>query len=108
MFVCTPRRTAPPSPAVLALPGRILCGDAVRAVRRNLPWLVGDRPRRGLHLDLSAVLAPTAGGLGGLIELDRDLREAGHELVLLEVGPQARGVFRLTGLDARLDVRPRP
>ena len=50
--------------------------------------------------------APTAGGLGGLVALDRRLREAGQSLVLLGVGPQALGVFRLTGLDTLLEIRP--
>ena len=93
-------------PAALALAARMLDADSLRPVRRNLHWLVGEPPRRGLSLDLSAVGAPTAAGLGGLVALDRRLREGGQRLVLLGVGPLAREVFRVTGLDALLELRP--
>jgi anti-anti-sigma factor len=98
MIVCTQRDAA------LALTARLLDGDSLRQVRRNLPLLVGEPPRRGLSLDLSGVAAPTAAGLGGLVALDRRLRRAGQRLVLLGVGPQAREVFRVTGLDALLEM----
>ena len=103
MIVCT-QREAEARPVALALTARLLDGDSLRQVRRNLPLLVGEPPRRGLILDLSAVEAPTAAGLGGLVALDRRLRRAGQRLVLLGVGPLAREVFRVTGLDALLDV----
>lgn len=92
--------------AVFRLERRILCERTVREVRRQACWLVGEPAGRCLHLDLAAVLAPTAGGLGGLVALRGHLRAAGGDLALLNVGRQAREVFRLTGLDALLDVRP--
>ena len=52
-----------------------------------------------------SVGAPTAAGLSGLLDLDRRLREAGQQLVLLNAGQQAREVFRVTGLDAVLELR---
>jgi anti-anti-sigma regulatory factor len=93
------------APIALPLSEKVLTGESLRVVRRNLPLLLGDPPRRGLSLDLSAVAAPTAGGLGGLVALHHHLRDAGQELVLLNVGPQAFEVFRLAGLDALLDLR---
>jgi anti-anti-sigma factor len=101
MTVCTQNEARP---VALALTARLLDGDSLRQVRRNLSLLVGEPARRRLHLDLSGVDAPTAAGLGGLVALDCRLREAGQRLVLLGVGPQAMEVFRVTGLDALLAV----
>src|SRR4051812_46446213 len=103
MTVCT-QRNAGTHPAALALDARILDGGPLRLIHRDLGRLVGDPPRRGLSLDLSAVGAPTAAGLGGLLALDRRLREAGQRLVLLNAGPRALEVFRVTGLDAVLEL----
>jgi anti-anti-sigma factor len=99
-------RDANARPARLALACRLLDGDSLRPVCRHLGHLVGEPPRRGLYLDLSAVEAPTAAGLGRLVALDRRLRQAGQRLVLTGVGPQAREVFRVTGLDGVLELHP--
>src|SRR5262245_66643915 len=91
--------------AVVRVAGPVLCEHTVRGIRWQLCWLVGEPARRGLNLDLAGVLAPTAGGLGGLVALHEHLRAAGRGLALLRVGHQAREVFHLTGLTALLDVR---
>jgi anti-anti-sigma regulatory factor len=104
MTVCL-QRNANARPVCLPLAARLLDGDSLRLVRRDLGRLVGEPPRRDLHLDLSGVGAPTAAGLAGLVDLGRRLREAGHRLVLLNAGPPAREVLRVTGLDALLELR---
>jgi anti-anti-sigma factor len=91
--------------ALVPVAARMLDDGPVRLIRRDLHRLVGEPPRRGLTLDLSAVEAPTAAGLGGLVALDRRLRQAGQRLVLLNVGPRAMEVFRVTGLDAVLELQ---
>lgn len=93
--------------AVARVLASILDEQAVEAIRRQLRLLVGEPPVRGLRLNLEAVTAPTAGGLGGLLDLHHYLREAGFALVLASVGCKAAEVFRLTGLAGVLDVRPR-
>jgi anti-anti-sigma regulatory factor len=60
-----------------------------------------------LHLDLARVVAPTAGGLGGLVRLDHRLRKRGGQLVICNVRASAYKVFLLTGLTNALDVHPR-
>jgi anti-anti-sigma regulatory factor len=60
-----------------------------------------------LHLDLARVVAPTAGGLGGLVRLDHRLRRQGGQLVIGNVRPSAYKVFLLTGLANALSVKPR-
>jgi anti-anti-sigma factor len=60
---------------------------------------------RTLLLDLAGVECVTAGGLGQLVALHTRLRESGGRLVLVNVGERAFEVFKLTGLNALLDVR---
>ena len=50
MTVCTRR-----DPAFLPLAIRMLDGESLRPVRRDLTRLVGQPPRRDLHLGLSGV-----------------------------------------------------
>jgi anti-anti-sigma factor len=61
---------------------------------------------RPLLLDLAGVECVTAGGLGELVALHNRLRDSGGHLVLVNVGERAFKVFKLTGLNALLDVRP--
>ena len=61
---------------------------------------------RPLLLDLAGVECVTAGGLGQLVALHNRLRDTGGHLVLVNVGERAFKVFKLTGLNALLDVRP--
>jgi anti-anti-sigma regulatory factor len=60
-----------------------------------------------VHLNLAGIVAPTAGGLGGLIRLHRELRKRGGQLVLDDVRPSAYEVFVLTRLTNVLDVHPK-
>ncbi len=62
-------------------------------------------PGARLHLDLTGVRIPTAGGLGALLRLHRELRVRGGRLVLLNVQPWAYEVFAVTRLTDVLDVR---
>jgi anti-anti-sigma regulatory factor len=59
-----------------------------------------------LHLNLAAVELPTAGGLGKLLRLAKELHAAGVKLVLRNVKPLPYEVFEVTGLTGALDVRP--
>jgi anti-anti-sigma factor len=59
-------------------------------------------------LDLRAVKLPTAGGLGQLVALHKELRASGSQLVLCNVREEAYEVFRLTRLTELLDVRRAP
>src|SRR5438105_201797 len=77
MTVCT-QRNATARPAYFPLAAHLLDDGPLRLVRRDLGRLVGEPPRRGLSLDLSGVGVPTAAGLGGLVALNRRLRQAGH------------------------------
>ncbi len=49
-----------------------------------------------LHLDLGGVRLPTAGGLGALLVLNKELRARGGALVLFNVTASTYEVFRLT------------
>ncbi len=86
---------------VLRLSADLLTAESVREAVR-LP----DEPAAvRLYLDLSGVRIPTAGALGSLIGLHRDLRARGGRLVLLNVQPLAFEVFTITRLTEVLDVR---
>src|SRR4051812_41831819 len=92
-----------PSPVVPALP------DLEASARLMTSSLRQERPARPsgptLVLDLGAVAAPTAGGLGQLVGLHRRLRAGGGRLVLCNVGARAYEVFEVTRLTELLDVR---
>jgi anti-anti-sigma factor len=61
-----------------------------------------------LHLDLGAVEAPTAAGLGTLVRVHRELRNAGVNLVLLNVCSEMYRVFEVTGLTRLFTLGPVP
>jgi anti-anti-sigma regulatory factor len=86
---------------VLRLSADVLTGEDVRKAAR-LPAVAAAAL---LHLDLSGVRLPTAGGLGGLVRLHTALRARGGRLVLLNVQPWAFEVFAATRLTEVLDVR---
>jgi anti-anti-sigma regulatory factor len=91
---------------VVRLTDRVLREDALRPLRAHLVGRACGSGWRQLHLDLGAVEVPTAGGLGGLVALHKELRELEVELVLCNVGRLAYGVFRVTGLTGLLNLRP--
>jgi anti-anti-sigma factor len=59
-----------------------------------------------LHLDLGAVELLTASGLGRLVGLHHELRNAGVELALVNVPGRVHEVFEVTRLTEVLDIRP--
>lgn len=100
------RIEASPAAATVAIREELLGEHAVQSIRRQVDWLIDEPGRRELVLDLSDVELPTAGGLGTLIALHRDVQAAGGQLVLCNVGDQAYEVFDVTGLTRLLDIRP--
>ncbi len=100
MFLTT-RRLPVPKEVVVCLTADLLTRESVRDAVRLAEEPAGAR----LHLDLSSVRIPTAGGLGRLIRLHKSLRARGGRLVLLNVQPCAFEVFSLTRLTEVLDVR---
>jgi anti-anti-sigma factor len=94
-----------PDADVVRLTHRVLCDQTVQRLYEHLGSVAGE-PGPRLHLDLRAVEAPTAGALGRLVALHKQLRAEDGELVLFNVGPSAHAVFRLTRLTELLDVRP--
>jgi anti-anti-sigma regulatory factor len=95
----------PPSIAaervVHRLTDEMLTEESVRGLGR-----LADRlGRQRLVIDLGGVRIPTAGGLGALLVLDRNLRTRGGGLTLLNVHPWAYDVFAITRLTDLLDVR---
>ncbi len=92
----TPIKPALPD---LAASARLIADSLGRAG----PHALGCPP---LALDLAAVAAPTAAGLGELVRLHARLREMGGRLVLVNVGPMAHEALAVTGLVGLLDVRP--
>jgi anti-anti-sigma factor len=81
----------------------VLAADSF--TRRLVPLAVEARAS-ALHLNLAAVELPTAGGLGQLVALAKELRAAGVTFVLRNVKGLAYEVFEVTGLTRVLDVRP--
>jgi anti-anti-sigma factor len=101
MSVLTCPHRAPREAAIVRIADDMFTEESLRDVRR----LVNEPGRHRLHLDLSGVRIPTAGGLGALITLHEELRIRGGRLVLLNVQPWAYEVFSLTRLTEVLDVR---
>jgi anti-anti-sigma regulatory factor len=73
-------------------------------VGRRLVRLATTSGLEALHLDLGGVTSPTAGVLGQLVRLHKELHARGVGLVLWNVG--AYEVFELTRLTEVLDLRP--
>ena len=97
---CPPR--APRPVTVLRVAHDMLTEESLHDVRR-----LRDKPGpHRLHLDLGGVCIPTAGGLGALLSLHKELRRRGGRLVLWNVRPWAYEVFAVTRLTEVLDVRP--
>jgi anti-anti-sigma factor len=94
------------SEVVVRFTERVLREGSVRAVAAALSRLRGESTCPTLFLDLADVEAPTAGGLGQLVKLHQKLRDAGRELVLVNVGARVLEVLEATGLTALLDIRP--
>jgi anti-anti-sigma factor len=72
---------------------------------RDVIKLPDEREQHQLLLDLSGVRMPTAGGLGALVSLHKEVRDSGGRLVLLNVQPWAYEVFTVTRLTEVMDVR---
>jgi anti-anti-sigma factor len=87
---------------VLRLADEVLTADSLRFVHKCLEQ--PDAPV--VHLDLSDVQLPTAGGLGVLVALNKKLRARGGALVLLNVPAAAYEVFLLTHLVEVLAISP--
>jgi anti-anti-sigma factor len=87
---------------VLAVSGDVLNEESLRAAL----GVLNERGPRALYLDFAAVRFPTAEGLGLLATLNKELRERGGKLTLLNVAPDPYEVFEVTGLLTVLDVRP--
>jgi anti-anti-sigma factor len=58
-----------------------------------------------VHLDLSGVSFPTAEGLGAIVVLNRELRERGGGLLLVNVPTAIHEVLTVTHLVDVLDIR---
>ena len=76
------------------------------ALRDPTMHLCHEAGKHQLYLDLGAVAFVTAGGLGKLVTLHKELRAVGGELILCNVSPGVHEVFALTRLTEVLDVRP--
>ena len=100
MRLTTPARP-PCDVIVLRVADDMLAEDSLRDAR----GLLDEPGRHRLHLDLGGVRIPTAGGLGALVTLHRELRRRGGDLALLNVQPWAYEVFAVTRLTEVLDVR---
>jgi anti-anti-sigma factor len=88
---------------VIPFPANALREESVRAVGEQYERAGGQT----LHLDLSVVEFPTAGGLGGLVTLRQRVRARGGRLALLNASRPVYEVFLLSRLHELLDVRPR-
>jgi len=71
----------------------------------SLPPMACPTGPQALHLDLAAVEIATAAGLGKLVALHLELRDAGVDLVLLNVREELGHLFEATGLAKVFDVR---
>jgi len=92
----------PQALTVFRLSDEVLTADSLQIVHRCL-----EQPdAQVVHLDLSEVQLPTAGGLGALVALNQKLRAAGGELVLLNVTAATYEVFLLTHLVEVLSISP--
>jgi len=85
--------------------GTVLTDAHVEAVVRRLPTLLAARGHAPLTLDLGGVTALSSSALGKLLSLHRAVCAAEGLLVLVNLTPAVRRVFRLTRLDTVLDVR---
>ena len=93
-----------PAATVVEFQSRVIDEQAVRAVREKLPPLAG---RCDLELDLGDVDHVTAGGMGALVLLRRQLFSHGVILTLSNVKKRVYDVFELTQLTRVLGVRLR-
>jgi anti-anti-sigma factor len=89
------------APLAVRLTDHVLTRDSVCDVVR----LPDEREQHHVLLDLSGVCMPTAGGLGALVGLHKQVRDHGGRLVLLNVQPWAYEVFAVTRLTELMDVR---
>jgi anti-anti-sigma regulatory factor len=91
--------------AVVGLPGKILREEDVREVAEELDRLLSGSDQKALVLDLQGMECPTAGGLAGLVALQKRMQGLGRRLILCNVGDRAYGVFDLVCLTVVLEVR---
>jgi anti-anti-sigma factor len=82
------------------------------AVRDAAGWLAAQLAERSaglngaeVRLDFGAVEYVESGELGALVVLNRQARDAGGRLALVDVRPLVAAVFEVTRLDTILDVR---
>jgi anti-anti-sigma factor len=85
--------------AVIRFPGSVLRAEEVEAIQ--LP----KQPRRAVVLNLAEVSFLTAGGLGKLVALHKELLARGGSLILCNVDAEVYQVFELVRLTEVLDVR---
>ncbi len=75
-------------------------------LQRGLLALVAGRTHPNLIVDLSGITILTSIILSKFIAINRNVRDAGGHLTLLNPTPTVRMVFTVTRLDALLDIKP--
>lgn len=86
---------------LLRLPHELLTEQSLETA-----WQCLEEPGTSVvHLDLSGIRFPTAGGLGALVVLNRELRVRGGGLLLVNVPTAIYEVLTVTQLVEVLDIR---
>ncbi len=73
----------------------------------QLYHFVAELGRAEVALDLANVLFLSSMGLTVLVSLNRQLRAAGGQLIIVNVRPEVGEIFAATHLDSVLEIRPR-
>jgi anti-anti-sigma factor len=89
---------------VVRFPGNVLSAEACQGIGESLSRVV-HRSGKCVLLDLAGVEYPTAGGLGKLVTLHKELLAGGSELVLCNVSREVYEVLAIARLTDVLDVR---
>jgi anti-anti-sigma factor len=93
----------PDATVILRVAGPLQAGEPAAVLREQARrWLA--RGARVLALDLSAVLAMDAGGIGALLDIRRAAETAGGEVVLLRPARRVRHLLAISGLIGRFKV----
>lgn len=76
---------------------------SVPLLRQGLKDAAGSFPRR-IVLDLAALDFIDSTGVHALLEAQRYAESNAHALVLANIPPHVRQLFRITGIDARIPI----